>query len=530
MAEAYTVSQTENEQVLDLALDTLKKGKQALIFVNTIRSSEKTAEDIARAVRKQKMPYHKDILDGIAKQVLEALSKPTKQCLRLSLCAGFGIAFHHSGLTSEQRHLIEDSFKKGHIKIICSTPTLAMGIDLPAFRAIIRDWRRYGMRGLEPIPVLEYHQMAGRAGRPKYDSFGEAILIAKSEGERDKLVDEYIFGKPEPIYSKLAVEPVLRTYVLSLIASSFVREKQQLLEFFEHTFWAHQFKDIVKLEHTLFRILEQLQDWGFLYRSHSARQKAEFVSASELGMNVLKVTPIGKRVSELYIDPYSAHHLIESMRKAHLGKEYELFSFLQMITYTREMMPRLHAKMSEMEDINEKLVLYSGKLFMDEPKMFDYEYDDFLDSVKTALFFFDWMNESDEEFLLEKYSARPGEVRAKLEKAEWLLYACSEIARMMQMQPLLNPIAKVRVRLDYGVKEELLPLVRLKGIGRARARRLYNNGVRDLGDVKKTDVLKLTQILGKGIALDVKKQVGEDMGKMMVPERKRKGQMGLGKY
>ena len=80
------------------------------------------------------------------------------------------------------------------------------------------------------------------------------------------------------------------------------------------------------------------------------------------------------------------------------------------------------------------------------------------------------------------------------------------------------------------MKEELLTLLRLKGIGRIRARKLVLHGIKDLGEIKKADVTSLSQILGsKILAEDVKKQVGEE-----VPEEvssfKRKGQMGLGKY
>ena len=122
---------------LDLAIDTIKIGKQALVFVNTKRSAEKTAEDISKKVRTNDRK-----LVGLSENVLNALSSHTKQCKRLSACVKKGIAFHHAGLIAKQRELIEDNFRNGVIKIICCTPTLAFGLDLPAFRAIIKDLRR----------------------------------------------------------------------------------------------------------------------------------------------------------------------------------------------------------------------------------------------------------------------------------------------------------------------------------------------------------------------------------------------------
>ena len=175
------ISSETGNGALDLALDTIKIGKQALVFVNTKRSAEKTAEDIAKKIKTN----DKKLVE-LENKVLKSLSRPTRQCERLSKCINKGIAFHHAGLVAKQRELIEDNFRNGLIKIICATPTLAFGLDLPAFRAILKDLRRYGVHGLTFIPVLEYLQMSGRAGRPKYDKFGEAICVAVTKNDKKK--------------------------------------------------------------------------------------------------------------------------------------------------------------------------------------------------------------------------------------------------------------------------------------------------------------------------------------------------------
>src|SRR5207247_483403 len=84
--------------------------------------------------------------------------------------------------------------------------TLAMGVDLPARRVVIRDLNRFDVNyGLTPIPVLEVKQMCGRAGRPRYDPYGEAILFAKELDDVDELMEEYFRSPPEAIDSKLAM-------------------------------------------------------------------------------------------------------------------------------------------------------------------------------------------------------------------------------------------------------------------------------------------------------------------------------------
>ncbi|MDO8661258.1 MAG: helicase-related protein, partial [Candidatus Woesearchaeota archaeon] len=177
-----------NVPVVDIILDTLKKNKQAIVFVNTKRSAEKEAEEIA----KQLSAVHN--MSSAVEDARNALPKPTDQCERLAKCLRHGVGFHHAGLHSTQRDIVEECFRAGKVKVICATPTLAAGVDLPAFRAVIRDLKRFSGRGLSWIPVLEYLQMAGRAGRPKYDSFGEAIVVCNTAAECDAVMEKYVRG------------------------------------------------------------------------------------------------------------------------------------------------------------------------------------------------------------------------------------------------------------------------------------------------------------------------------------------------
>ncbi len=499
----YEIQAVSDDELVNIALDTMRLGKQALIFVNSKASAEKSAEDIARKIKTED-----NSCDELAESVLKVLSSPTKQCKRLSLVLKKGISFHHAGLHAKQREIVEDNFRKGKIRIICATPTLAMGIDMPAYRTIIRDLHRYGGPwGMSLIPVLEYHQMAGRAGRPGKEDYGEAIIIAKKKAEIKKFADQYIFGEPENIYSKLAVEPVLRTYILSLVAGDFVCTKKELFDFFEKTFYAHQYKDINKIHKILERMLRLLQEWEFIVMPEEDNM---FSSADEYSNDSLKATFIGKRVAQLYIDPYTAHSLINGMKRA-LTKKINEFSFIQLISYTLELRPLLRTKASEYDDMMDILNKRSSELITFEPNEYEPDFENFVDSIKTALFFEEWIEEKDEEYLLEKYNIRPGEINAKLDTADWLLYSCQELARVMKFNSLLSPLIKLRIRLKYGVKEELLPLLRLKNIGKVRARKMFTNGIKNIGDVKSVDLNKLISLLGKAIAEDVKKQVSGEI-------------------
>ena len=502
-----------NNPVISLCMDTMDRDKQALVFANTKRSAEKTAEEISKKIKSSR---NQDLSDSILKD----LSTPTKQCKRLSRCVKKGIAFHHAGLTSKQRGAVEDGFREGKIKIIVSTPTLAAGLDIPAFRTIIKDLRRYGPRGMAYIPVLEYLQMAGRAGRPKYDKYGESICIAGTEAEKDQIMERYIYGEPEDIHSKLAVEPVLRTYLLSLISSGFVKSREDILDFFEDSFWAFQFQDMDRLEIIIEKILNLLIHWEFI-RSSS---ESDFKSADELDEEEYKATLLGRRVAELYLDPLTAHSLIKGVRKGTSMKEIEPFALLQLMSNTLEMRPLLKVRTKDMDDIHEKLVSHEGNMLQNEPSMYEPEYEDYLNSVKTALCIHEWTEEVSEEHLMNKYNIRPGELRAKNETVDWLLYATSELCRIQHFSEIRKEIQKLRLRNKYGVKEELLALLKFKGIGRVYSRRLYSNGIKDVGDVKSTAINTLASIVGKSRAISLKEQVGEDTKGVVV---KKHGQITL---
>ncbi len=507
---------------IDIVLDTLEKKKQALVFCNTRKTAESTAEKIAQEIK-----VKSEELDGIAEQVLKVLSTPTKQCVRLAYCVRKGIAFHHAGLASEQRHIVENNFKNGVLKIICSTPTLAMGINLPAFRAIIKDLKRYGGRwGQEYIPTLEYHQMAGRAGRPDFnDEYGEAICIANSEKEVDDIVERFINAPPENIYSKLAVEPALRTYCLSLIATGFAKSKQDLISFFEKTFYGHQYGDMFALEKIIMKVLRLFEEWEFIKQIDG---KSDFVSAKDIGKDRLEATRLGERVAQLYLDPYTAFEIITSLRRG-IQKQIDEFSFLHMAASTLELRPLPSVRVSEAQKIEGELAEKSPSLIVLEPSLFEQEYDEFLKSIKLALCLNDWMDEKNEEEILAKYNIAPGELHLKKELTDWILYATEELANILNFRDLIKIIRKTKFRLEKGVKEELIPLARLKNVGRVRARILFRNGIKDIGDIKKADLTKLSQLLGRKTAENIKEQSGESLEEP-APIGRRKGQLSVEKF
>ncbi len=100
-------------------------------------------------------------LNKLANDVLNVLDKPISQCEELASLIKLGVCFYHAGLLNHQRELIEDGFKEGSISFITATPTLALGVNLPANTVILSSIYRHGDNGVAPLPKMEVDQIPG---------------------------------------------------------------------------------------------------------------------------------------------------------------------------------------------------------------------------------------------------------------------------------------------------------------------------------------------------------------------------------
>ncbi len=478
----------KHRKVREMTQESLRNGGQTLIFVYSRRSAESVAEKLGQELN---LINHDEAgeLRKIKKRILSVLSPPTHQCRRLASCIEKGTAFHHAGITNKQRTLIEDAFKEGRgLKVIVATPTLASGVNLPSRTVIIRDIKRYGAIGLDYIPVIEYKQQAGRAGRPKYDREGFAVMIAKNDEEREFLLERYVHGEVERITSRLGVEPVLRFHILASIASGFTEDRDSLVEFFRSTFFGYQYgSDVFKS--LIDKILGRLVEWNFI------RYENEF----------LIPTPLGRRISELYIDPMTAFTYISLL---HVAEENGLFGeigLLEMLCDSAEL-PLFYVKRGEEQELWQRISLVGDKLLrgIDE---FDLDVRS-LERFKTARILQLWINEVSEDSIFRLHKIAPGILHQRLQIAEWLAYSAGEISELVNMQKAAGEMRKLQQRIRHGIKEELIPLVRIKGVGRVRARKLWNSGIKSPADIMKADKRRLISILGERVADRIKDGVG----------------------
>jgi helicase len=468
---------------LNLCLDTIAEGGQCLIFVSSRRNAESFAKRAASAV-KQKSPA----LLSYSQQ-LRSLAD-TETDLTLADCVAQGAAFHHAGLRREQRRIIEDGFRTGHIKCIASTPTLAAGLNLPARRVIIRDYLRFHSgEGMTPIPIREYHQMAGRAGRPQLDPYGEAVLIAKERDSISELSEYYINSPPEDVQSRASGEWALGSHILSLIATQFVMSRSDLLAFMDRTFYCYQKQDRHLLEAGIESILE------FLTRSEMVAETGTRLYATEFG----------SLVSQLYIDPRSAETIATALISREQISDIGIF---QLLCATPDM-PKLYVRKKDLGYLERFVCEHDNELWVEFPSFADEGLESFYETIKTAMLLSNWTEEVPDAQICERYGVGPGDIYMVVEGVDWLMHAGTQLARMFATAhvPAMRDLER---RIRHGVRRELLPLVSLRGIGRVRARRLFNNGIRDREAIKAAGREKITAILGRGITEQVFSQLDSE--------------------
>lgn len=469
--------------VINIILNTIKKNGQILIFTNTRQNSVSMAKRASKFVVKYLSEDNLIELKEIAKSILSA-GEITKISRLLSSLVLDGVAFHHAGLSHAHRTIIEDAFRKNKLKVIAATPTLAAGVNLPARVVIISSYHRYDLsRGYSQIPVLEYKQMVGRAGRPKYDKIGYSYIIAKTQSQIYDLLEKYVFGEPEEITSKLSSEQVLISHILGVITSGYCNTIDTLLNFFSKTFYGYQKGTMRGIKRVTRNAIDFLSEHDFITFSS----------------NRYLPTSFGKRTSELYISPFTALIFRDALDL--YKKPTTAFGYLHLVSHTPDM-PKMYFRKRDYEIYESILDERFDEFLVSIPSFDDpYEYEKFLSEIKIAEILKDWIDERSEDYIIEKFDIGSGDLYRLVENSKWLLYSLSEIAKILRYSKHIQPINKLISRVKYGVREELLELVQIENIGRIRARILYNAGYTNIQALRKATVADIAKLPNFGTAL-----------------------------
>lgn len=454
---------------------------QLLIFVQARKKAEELSSKLA-SLNLEEIPEARDLV-----RELESSEAPKSEIESLSKVVLRGLAYHHAGLSLASRKIIEKGFRNRILRAVIATPTLAAGINLPARRVVVYTRRFEGF--LKPITVAEFKQMAGRAGRPQYDPYGEAIVADVSSEEEGW---GYVLGKPEPVKSALLQDRAVRISTLALIASGDARTLEDLVSIFEKTLAGFMRGRRISVNAVNYG-LKILSEEGMVEESGS----------------LLRATKLGAAVSRMYIDPLSAVVILNDLRKIIVAKP---LYYLTLIALTPDF-GRVRITNYRTYSAEARSSLTMGLIPEPPEDLEEIGYYDWLRAYKIGRILSEWIEEVPEDEILSRHGIGSGDLRILVETGEWLTYAASKICDVVGLKEHAKRLDTLSVRVGYGIREELLDLVRVRGIGRVRARILYDHGIKTVEELASADPAKLAGL--RSFGPKVAREVVEEAKKLV---------------
>ncbi|SDC67244.1 DEAD/DEAH box helicase [Natrinema hispanicum] len=448
-------------RALDLAEPHLREDGQSLVFVSsrqdTVQAAKKARDEIAE--RDIPMGARGDYDFHTESKALE------NDTLRNSVLDG--VAFHHAGLSKNDRDLVEEWFKTGHVELLFSTSTLAWGVNLPARCVVIRDTKLHdpleGEIDMSPLDVL---QMLGRAGRPGYDDIGYGWVVCDT-AEADKYRRLLRDGKE--IESRLAES--LATHLNAEIAMGTITDLEDVMDWLETTFYyvRGQSKpddyDFPNLRQRVRDCLEGLVDRGFV-------ETGEDLS--------IEATPRGVLTSKYYLRLDTAARFAALCDRVDDGDELMTGDVLETIATAAEF-DSVSARQDERDAISAVLVgQETGDLEAGQRKV-----------------------------LAILRGAASGSTPAELRSDAWVirqnatrLVSALEAFLDRFVGPHASNLARrVEARIENGVAEDAVGLTAIDGVGPGRASKLAKEGLSTPGDVVDAGVAGLVDAgLSEGVA------------------------------
>ena len=470
-------TKNKNDVIVKVLEKSIKDKSQALAFVSTRRFTESLATYVSKKINKKINLKQREQFKKVSDRILEVPKKkgslPTSTCVKLAESLEHGIAFHHAGLFNEQKEIIEDEFRNGNILMITATPSLMYGVNLPSKTVVIRDTTRWTGNGPQPIPVFDYEQMSGRAGRPQYDDVGYSYLVAKTMDEASNLQDYYVEGEIELTNSKLVDnKDAIYKQIIAQINSSLSKNLDELTDFFEKTLYGYQMTNNPSMA---------------LFAEDSIKYELENAIDFLLQNRIIRATPEGLATTDFGNLIAKSNYSVETAVKI---KEY--VSSIDKINVSEF----IYA-LCETPDV--PLISFKGRKSKDP--VLDKLSEEGLFAVDignieaTAVSLMEWVDERNEYEIENKYNVYSASTRRSAYEASRLVKFAKDTSEVLGNYSKLKDFDFLSARLYYGVKEDIIPLVvGVKRLGRKRARNLVNIFGNDLSGISENELQKVEGI------------------------------------
>lgn len=473
-------TKNKNDVIVKIVEKAIEDNSQALSFVSTRRFTESLATYVAKKIDKKTTNEQKQKFKQVADKLLEVPKKkgslPTTTCLKLAEAAEKGVVFHHAGLFNEQKEIIEDEFRKGNILMITATPSLMYGVNLPSKYVVIRDHTRWTSNGPASIPVFDYEQMSGRAGRPQYDDVGYSYLVAKTMDEAFDLEARYVNGEIELTNSKLIDnKDAIYKQIIAQIASSLSKNLDDLNDFFGKTLYGFQMKNNPSMS---------------MFAQDSLNWELESALEFLLQNGIIRATPEGLKTTDFGNLIAKSNYAVETAVKI---KEY--------VSTMEKLNPaEMIYALAETPDL--PLISFKGRKSKDPVRDKLSECGIFAVDIgnpeATAVSLIEWIDERNEYEIENAYNVYSASTRRSAYEASRLVKFAKNTLEVLGNYSNLKDMDYLSARLYYGVKEDIIPLVvGVKRLGRKRARLLMKTFGDNLSEASEKELQKVEGIGSK---------------------------------
>ena len=466
-------SPTEKPDILIAGVSQLADcGEQSLIFMTDKAKTRTTARHIA------------DNIDlPPAEEALEELShlEATISNEELAQVLSAGVAFHHADLTIEERLLVERHFRRGNIRVLVSTTTLAMGVNLPTRNVFIELKKWHSQPGeirpsLIDLTKADFENMGGRAGRFQLeDEFGRAIAVVNRKVERDQFRHKYLDGELEGIEPNLWRDSMATT-VLGIIALGGCTKVEEVRSFLRNTLtWYLHRKDGVeldKLNEQLERGISDCLQIGVLHQTDKNELALTDLGATvaATGVRVETAGLIVKWLDQRYDAPISATEAILAAVITPDGQE----AYLNMST------PEYSHKSAFYEHTVHDLMGEVLRDVFDNLMKFRLDHYNIVKSYKIALLLTDYISSLSNRELEENYSTYFGAIKRVAEHISWILSSAAGITKVLGYSSTwVETLERLSQQVQYGLPSEGVFLAQLKvpRLGRERICSMVREGV-----------------------------------------------------
>lgn len=473
------------------------KGEQTIIFLPDKPTTEALAHHLSHALN---LP---PVAGAIAE--MNALEESVSKDMLITFLSS-GVAVHNADLSWEERDIVERYTRKGEIRVLCTTTTLAVGLNLPMKNAIVAPlrWKYFrDTRSLskERILVSDYENMGGRVARYGFVSdFGRALFVTASYVDHKFYTDHYVKGPIEEMTPALNRREMDR-HILNLVASEICRDAGEIKTFLKGTFTGRTLWNTEMTDADYDKVIEETialsVKWGLIEKTAKDR---------------LIPTPLGKNTAAKGIALETAVFFLEFLNNADPRNvsDFEILMLLAMSHdaipvyiplkrnergqggYLYELKQAIHDSMEETKPVFQSVWKISGMLSQEKER-----------AVKKALMMNRWISNAETKEIENSYEVFSGAIKRVGEDFSWLAETLASLAKEIRWDPrVIARIARLSQRLIYGVTEKGLALssIRLRGLGRTYINRLIAEGYDTPEAVAELPLAELERLLPKHLA------------------------------